>query len=263
MKNSRSFYLVKIMDNVWINKFLNGEIYMRALSDFGSWDLENKLKSHDLNNYFRGDAWEGICETLDLSKPDDFFRLLPDDLVNAISAFGYVGDDYKYERILCLYCLKYNPTNNLFEKPDERMAEFGDTAAIILNPCEFLRRIIYALERKFKKAFWLAFKAVSYNDILRIPGSYNEFCKSNSYSWQNEYRLAVDTESFHNDTNPFILRIGSIRDICTSVSTKDLMDLNFPYNLISNAFFPPQTFDDLDIPRKQIQAMRPIMIVGG
>ena len=50
------YYLVKVVDRQWAEKFMEGEVFMRAISCFG--DLSRRSK--DSQNQFRGDVLEGF-----------------------------------------------------------------------------------------------------------------------------------------------------------------------------------------------------------
>ena len=52
------FIPVKITDKEWADRLLDGEVYMRSLYEFGSW---NKNKNEKLDNQFRGDIREGTA----------------------------------------------------------------------------------------------------------------------------------------------------------------------------------------------------------
>lgn len=86
---------------------------------------------------------------------------------------------------------------------------------IFTNPDEFLL--------KYKKAAqglnWRTGK-VSFFDDKTYNGDLNEFMKSKSFEWQNEFRLALTK----NENNPFYLEIGDIHSIAQLYKTEELIE---------------------------------------
>ncbi|WP_461256996.1 hypothetical protein [Treponema sp. R80B11-R83G3] len=57
----------------------------------------------------------------------------------------------------------------------------------------YLQEKIYSLYcLEYNESFWVGAKRVRYEVDLRISHEYDEFSKSKLYSWQNEFRIAVD-----------------------------------------------------------------------
>lgn len=164
-------------------------------------------------------------------------------------------DVLKYkEKIFCLYALEYDENRCQFIKPDPRISDFGDTAVIIHNPQQFLYRICNAMIQRFGNEFWISFMGVDYNVEFSTSQPYDEFCKSLSYSWQKEFRIALDLVQgkfdpdtlkdvtdfvrltfpgkIVEDTNPdsladsITLNIGNIRGICTSIPISEFVKCN-------------------------------------
>lgn len=276
------YHLVKIMDNKWTNKLLDGEIYMRPLSTFN--DIFNR--SGDTNNTFRGDPGEGILNSFSNGDDSDFFRNALAEISPYISGTGFISEYLLQEKIYCLYCLEYDDINSSFIAPSEKLIDFGDTAVIIYNSWEFIKRIFNKIMSENNEPYFVGVKRVKYEVDLRKTSEYNEFSKSISYSWQNEFRIALDlsdgkadkeswqkmTDSFRNgflndggevdmnaERTPITLQIGNIRDICVSISTEDLINLKLPDVLYR---FKPTEIKPLDMPRKScITGLRPVFIV--
>ena len=150
---------------------------------------------------------------------------------------------FKYLKIYCMYCLIYNKSTKQFEYPDKRLFDFGDTAVIIYNPDEFLRRILKELNNKFGNNINFKINVVSYYDIYNDFGNFDIFWKRKNLEWQKEVRIAVglldgseirfdengrQLKALIQDTNPLILEIGSIEDIAVAISTEDLINLTLP-----------------------------------
>ncbi len=248
----KPYYLVKFIDQKWADKLVNGEVFMRAISCFG--DISRR--SMDSQNEFRGDALEGINYSFG-------------NQIGLIDVLTY------REKIYCMYALEFDEETGHFIKPDNRILEFGDTAVIIHNTGEFLRRICYAMLDRFENDFWTSFQRVEYNVDFSVEQPYDEFCKAPSYAYQNEFRIALDLAKgkfnpeqlkdvtdfarltfpgkIEEDTNPdslsdsLTLNIGNIKDFCISIPASNLLndDYNFPTGLTS-----PQVISPMRMPRK-------------
>lgn len=250
--SEKPYYLVKFVDKKWADRLLDGEVFMRSIACFG--DISRR--SADSQNEFRGDALEGINYSFG-------------NQVGLIDVLTY------REKIYCLYALEFDEKTGCFIKPDNRILAFGDTAVIIHNTREFLRRICYAMLERFGNDFWTSFQRIEYDVNFSVEQPYNEFCKASSYSYQNEFRIALDLAKgrfspeqlkdvtdfarltfpgkIEEDTNSdslsdsLILNIGNIRDISTSVPTSNLLDgyFEFPIGLM-----PPRIISPMMMPRE-------------
>ncbi len=250
--SEKPYYLVKFIDKKWADKFMDGEVFMRAIACFG--DISRR--SADSQNEFRGDVLEGINYSFG-------------NQVGLIDVLTY------REKIYCLYALEFDEETGGLIKPDNRILEFGDTAVIIHNTGEFLRRICYAMLDRFGNDFWTSFQRVEYDVNFSVEQPYDEFCKASSYAYQNEFRIALDLAmgkfnpeilkdvtdfarltfpgKIEEDTNPdslsdsFTLNIGNIRDISISIPASDLLndDFEFPIGLM-----PPRMILPMRMPRK-------------
>lgn len=128
---------------------------------------------------------------------------------------------------------------------------------------------------RFEDNFWTSFQRVEYDVNFSVEQPYDEFCKASSYSYQNEFRIALDLAmgkfnpetlkdvtdfarltfpgKIEEDTDPdslsdsLILNIGDIRDISISVPSSDLLkdDFKFPAVLM-----PPRIISPMKMPRK-------------
>lgn len=269
------YYLVKIVDKKWAEKLMDGEVFMRAIACFG--DLSRR--SGDSNNQFRGDSLEGFSFSFEnhhnpYAYMEDSNGNISEIVPNQVGLIDVLT--YR-EKIFCLYALEYNEESGLFIKPDLRIADFGDTAVIIHNPQEFLYRTCSEMLKRFGDDFWTSFMRVNYNVEFSTSQPYDEFCKSPSYSWQKEFRIALDLaqgkfdpDTLSNvtdlarltfpgkiveDTNPdsladsVILNIGDIRDICVSIPTARFVDCDDIASCIPSQSFPPKLVAPLDVPR--------------
>lgn len=275
MSSENSYYLVKVVDKKWAEKLMDGEVFMRTIACFG--DLSKR--SDDSNNQFRGDSLEGF--SFSFENCNNPYAYIVDTNGN-ISEFApdQVGliDVLKYsEKIFCLYALEYDKERKQFIKPDSRISDFGDTAVIINNPQEFLYRVCNEMLRRFGNDFWTSFMRVDYNIEFSTSRPYDEFCKSLSYSWQKEFRIALDLaqgrfdpDTLNNltdfarltfsgkiveDTNPdsladsITLNIGDIRNICISIPTSELIENEKIATYIPEGSFPPKLIAPMNVPR--------------
>ncbi len=252
ISNENPYYLVKFTDKKWADKLMDGAVFMRAIACFG--DISRR--SSDSQNKFRGDVLEGINYSFS-------------------NQFGLIDVLTYREKIYCLYALEFDKETESLIKPDQRILEFGDTAVIIYNTHEFLRRVCYAMLDRFGNDFWTAFQRVEYDVNFSVEQPYDEFCKSSSYAYQNEFRIVLDLAmgkfspeilkdvtdfarltfpgTIEEDTNPdslsdsLILDIGDIRDVSISVPSSELLkdDFKFPAGLM-----PPRTILPMNMPRE-------------
>ena len=142
ISNEKPYYLVKFIDKKWADRLMDGEVFMRAIACFG--DISRR--SSDSQNEFRGDVLEGINYSFS-------------------NQFGLIDVLTYREKIYCLYALEFDEETAGLIKPDNRILEFGDTAVIIHNTGEFLRRICYAMLDRFGNDFWTSFQRVEYDVV--------------------------------------------------------------------------------------------------
>lgn len=238
------YYLAKVTDKQWAEKFQKGQIFMKALQCFGDF---SKMEPSSQNT-FRGDTLEGVSESFSKNRNPYTWIETPLGYREIVdNQVGLVDVLLLREKVFCMYALEYKNEHDGFYIPDSRMKDFGDTAVIITDTFEFLRRVCLAIVKKYDYSFWIACKRVSYDVTFGSTRYYNEFHKSPSYSWQNEFRIALDLalgkfchEILDNvtdfakltfpgiieeDMNPdsmadsLIIDIGDIYDISTSIST--------------------------------------------
>lgn len=77
------FIPVKITDKQWADRLIQGEVYMRALHEFGLWGNVDE-KDPVLKNDFRGDPYSGITATF--KTPDDIATLnFPEKYISSLT----------------------------------------------------------------------------------------------------------------------------------------------------------------------------------
>lgn len=236
---------VKITDKKWADSLQSGSLFMRSLYDYGSWSAIERAWSGDqqMKSGVQGDVGEGIVRRVDPKIGDDFFNRFEPQLRAVMEDCFYIEQRvFQYCKVFCMYGLTYLIPEQRYEKPDERLREFGDTAVIFLNPNEFLNRVLRGLGRQYGDNVNFRLDEIHY-----YPSDYygplDEFCKSASYAWQNEMRIRVallNPENFIVDaerrkrkqiiqnTDSIIVNIGDIRDISIQIPVEDLIALKLP-----------------------------------
>ena len=141
------FIPVKITQKKYADRFVKGELYMRALHEFGSWgDISDKDDS--LKNGFRGDLYSGVTAVFSSPYESRYFAKIAKN--KAIENCCLIDEsDIQYFKILSLYCWEFDDGKDRFKTPDLRMAQFGDTAVIITDFCEFIDRYARALFKEY------------------------------------------------------------------------------------------------------------------
>lgn len=242
VKKMGKFIPVKITDNKFADKLLDGEVFMRPLYEFGSWGRLEVKDRKELANSFRGDLAEGCVEAIGDPKNHYFFKGVQEKalLEHMKNACAIDMGDILFFKIFSMYCLEFDEKGNSFLKPDERLKNFGDTAVLILDYCEFIRRLKTAALKKYKNIAFLNDKVDFFNfqsNKTIIP----LFNKSNDYSYQKELRIAIselETKGHKNDRlncvsydmvktlNRELFQLGDIRDIAIKIPVNDFLDLN-------------------------------------
>ena len=266
-----NYHLVKVTNYEYAKGLQDGKVFMKTMSEFASFER----RGSEMSNAFRGDTLEGVTAIFNKHNPHHFFEeAFGADVWEQVEFAGFLDTSKWQQKIYSLYCLEFDEQNGKYIKPDEQLKDFGDTAVIITDAVEFLRRVAYKLYDIYKDALWIAFKKVSYDIGVRGYGFYDEFSKSVSYSWQNEYRISVDLSqgkmseeeweqstdfarltsggiATYPDPGNLLMDIGDIRNISILVGIEDFIDLNF-LNMTerSKAVPQPQYIKPLETPRE-------------
>ena len=128
--------------------------------------------------------------------------------------------------VFCMFGINSSSEKFKFtDKQKEKMLSFGDTALIVLDHDEFIRRVEIAAEKAGYKVY---FKPVQYYDptidgvnmlISLLAGMWNiAFWKRDSYAYQQEVRF-VFTPGDEN-VDHIELDIGDISDITAIIPAK-------------------------------------------
>ena len=244
---------IKITDKQWADSLQNGSLFMRSLYDYGSWSAIERAQSgnQQMKSGVQGDVGEGIVRRVDPKIGDEFFNCLDPEVRAVMKDCFYIEQNlFQYCKVFCMYGLTYLIPDQCYEKPDERLREFGDTAVIIMNPNEFLNRVIRGLNRQYGDNVNFRLDEIHYYPP-DYYGPLDEFCKSSSYAWQNEMRIRVallNPENFIIDaegrkrkqliqnTDSIIVDIGNIKDISVQIPVEDLISLKLPEQIQNPQF---------------------------
>lgn len=237
-KMSRNFCLAKITRNEYAEGFIKqGKVYTQPLKNFRL-DPQPGI----------GDAFEGVGNTGCNIVWED---ILQEEAVKDFCGCGMYDDYMAHERLLCLYALEFNE-NLEFIKPDLRVRQLGDTIIIIRDTEEFIRRYQNALKHAHGNT-WLGYQRVEYCVDFERDRIYNEFSKTLSYSWQNEFRFVediangrcersvwdnmsdlsklncpVNPNDLYEESGGQILEMGDLSDICCSFPVDEFVSLSKP-----------------------------------
>ncbi len=244
---------VKITDKKWADMMQNGSIFMRSLYEYGSWSAVKRAQeaNQSIKNGIQGDISEGIVRRVDPKIGDDFFNLFAPEVRSVMKECMYIDEDrFQYYKVYCMYGLTYLIDERRYETPNDRINEFGDTAVIILQPDEFLHRLITGLNKQFGNNINFRLDEVHYYPPDYF-GELDEFCKPSSFAWQNEMRIRVALldekntitsdngrvyKSLIQSAEPITVEIGDISDITVQIPVQDLIDLNLPDSIKSPVF---------------------------
>lgn len=232
---NRMYLPIKILDKQWAEQLMQGNVYMRALAEFGAWNMEARRKNdEDINNDFRGDVKEGLYKNVAPEESDEFFDGFSDDLQRIITHKFYIDEAEQYTRIFSMSKLEYDKKKQQFQAVESEMQEFGDTAVIILNPQEFFFRLSQAYLLNFPDRFVVEVGDVRYLDMSQDYGYWGIYAKEKRYEWQKEVRIAarlredVVTTKSPQSIEPVTLRIGNMQDIAIMVPVQQLLQGQLP-----------------------------------
>jgi len=239
------FIPVKIIDEEWADRLLDGEVFMRSLYEFGSWGVQEKKLSASVKNSFRGDLHEGTIKVFSNSLDCDALKDADPGFLDVIKNVTYTDfGDVQYFKIFSLYSMMFDKQHDTFFKPDPRIKDFGDTAVIICDMDTFLRRLVQAILDLYDESVSFLMNEVSYFDYNTTKEINPFFSKKESYSYQNEMRIALgllennkytmdsgNTKSIVMSTDALKPQIGDIRDIAVKMPIDEFLALKFPHDM--------------------------------
>ncbi len=238
------FIPCRVMDKKWVERFLDGEVFMRSLSEFGSWNLLSNVNDNN-----RRDVYEGVVETYANPDSHEFSKGLDETMKAHIMNVSFIDQsDLQYFKILCFYCLEIND-NDSVEIPDSRIKGFGDTVIVFTNFNEFLARLGNTILTQYECSVELL-NRINYYDLSRENRKLTPlFEKTKKYSFQKELRFAfcqTEKDRFYRGSNPdnayrliyntdsVVLQLGNICDIAYAIPVDHFVSgklSNCPYYL--------------------------------
>lgn len=269
MSYNSSFIVGKIYNNAeYAMGLYNGVVYINPLASFGVGNLWSE--EDDMQNKYRGDLNESVSTNIDVNNPDfvngvvTFFQDIGG-IPRDVNAIGEIDSRFLYENIYCLTALHYDSDKKELLKPDEKLVQFEDgkqgMAIVIYDVQEFLHRIMEVLSDTLGSPYWVAYGLVDYDFDEHSNGETDEFTKEKSFSYQQEFRIAIkileekckirkktSRVKYNPNTGTLSLDVGSLRDIAFVLSVEDYINLRFPdgYQWIKTkepkrvcTFYPP------------------------
>lgn len=214
-------YLIKFMKAEYVSSFLDeGLLYMNTLDYFRTYEESDE----DL----RADEHEGLSSSIHAEKVTITMQ-------NGSALNGVVGKvdftpvhAYQFK----LYCFTAITLQDL-DMPfylDERFKKFGDKAIVIkgddlnlfwgrLKMRTFNDESLFAIDSSLKTNGLIEY--VSRKDNLSSLTPFNKF---SNFSWQKEFRIALESPS---NIGALSLRIGSLKDIASVIDTNELLRKKF------------------------------------
>jgi len=128
--------------------------------------------------------------------------------------------DLDLTHIYCLYAATPDLANG---QPfiDHKVTKFGDTALLITDPGEFIKKVIKATKDKFESTYSPVYYYPDNDDYTRLT----IFHKPDILNYQREFRFHFD----HIDKDDIEFEIGSIEDISLKIESEKLLGLTMKY----------------------------------
>ena len=196
---SHRLFLIKLLPEKYESDFLEGNLYLNTNVYFGAIDHTDPV---------RFDPHDGIDESLHVAKfeiQDHDGSWLPLPITGPIS----IRSDASAKRnMLCMFTATDKPEDSF----DARNLAFGDRAVVIVNPIEFVARVMRAAKGANRPVL---LNPIEYVERTTHSGPMGPFRKFMNYSYQNEFRFTLEEGSGEACRLP----IGSIRDIAHTISS--------------------------------------------
>jgi hypothetical protein len=199
--------LMKFGEKEHIQAFRSdGLMYMKSLAEFAR--LETDIE--------RGDCFEG---TDTIIQPKHVGECIFDTGKVGLGKFVAQPSDFAGPLRIglnrtgsCnLYCMFAITKPNDGELVDPKNLEFGDSCVLVLNPTEFLSRVVRAA--KYAGLNYIEYRLVEYYDGEEYSGETGRFRKRSKFAHQNEFRIVIEPGS----EDPRRLSVGSLIDITSEV----------------------------------------------
>jgi hypothetical protein len=213
MKRNYASFL-KIGKKEYMEKLIyQGEIFCRTIEEFNSMDEKD----------FRGDKNEGASYIKQLSGLD---LTIDGESVGKIKE-GQLFGRHKEDKgnVYCLYGIETN-TLNLEEKSLQKFnlelegLPFGDTAVLIFDTIEFIKRLKKAIE---SSGYILQIAPAKYYDNKTFEGELTPFHKTQIHEPQKEIRFWIPNKECVNK----IFTIGDMSDIAYLLPKDQIHNLGY------------------------------------
>lgn len=197
-----SFLLCRLFDNrKYAESFLNGKLRMMSLYHYRT-QVENE---HGRKDKYEGTQklWQGQNTTLTINGQT----------IEGLLSVSLRMDSYEKKTKICCcttLCHNGNAINGL-----DTLSQFSLPYCVIFSdPNKFIEKF-----RSAAKGMDYAFGKVSFYNPKTYNGDIHAFMKPESYAWQNEYRLTLQSDA----EDPFLLNVGDLHDIATIFETEILI----------------------------------------
>jgi hypothetical protein len=197
--------LLKLGAKEHLEMLRKGLLYMNPLAFFRSLEADSA----------RGDPYEGTDSIIQPSHIGDFIidphlpgwekiHVPPSDLAGPVRI---ALERTSRCNIFCLFTVDRPIDGPMFPKSSRW---FGDSFLLFTNAQQFLSRVVAAAKRQGLRGQG---RRVEYYDETRYSGPIGRFRKPSRYSYQREYRIALETGM----EVPFRFEIGDLTDITSEV----------------------------------------------
>lgn len=210
--------LIKFQDEWKIDALQKGVVYMKTLEYY-------RRKEAETGDDTVGDLFEGMLHV------NDGYAIVPELGICERLSDSLMQTAFSNSFVFCVFSILPNVTSFQYsDEQKEKMSQFGDTALIITDRYEFIRRVTaavqqdnlngvhgfvnYADEKEDSAAYWIS--------LLRNGLSYSAFWKRKRYAYQQEYRFLIEPPKTEADF--YELNIGSIEDISVKVSAPQALN---------------------------------------
>jgi hypothetical protein len=214
-------YLLKIFEKEsYLRDFLSGKLFMNTILYFRT------LK--EIGTHQRSDMHEGINEWL---QPEDVELVLNGyKFTNLVAPLTMRNSNNDNLHLFCMFAGTTKEKNiNSSEakikiveelKIQSKIKKLGSFCVLVNRPAVFIERIrAVASLKNFEGKLGLVDYYDSHNTSVVSKGLDAAFNKHDTFSYQNEYRVLIDSKSKMN--SPMTLEIGDISDVCQIINLDD------------------------------------------
>lgn len=242
------------IDFRWI-KFTNyaddlvkGKIYLNPLEYYRGIEkiISGNFDKTENRNTAINDYLEGSVASVNPKDLEKFGFDWDDELKNAlVGNVHLLSEDLKYIKVFCLYTFIFDPEKRIAIKPSQKINQFGNKYAVIINDTSaFIKRIINCLRENdgYNKIVAFKGKFVRYYENDEKTKLLSVFNKTNDFEWEQEFRFVFLEKS--QNLESLVLQIGDISDITTVVTVDEF--LNSPEIIFSDyTFLSEKSFDEI------------------